>query len=279
MGAAAFTNLDENDFDALRADVYDACGIALDRSKHSLVIGRLQPVLQREGIASYREYIARVRADATGRLRSELVDRLTTNHTFFWREADHFEHFAKVVLPAAVNEGNRAGRKALRVWCAASSFGQEPYTLAALVLDAMGAAAATWDYGVLATDISTGALERAREGVYDGADVARLPEELRRRHFEPLANGRFAANDRLRAAVTYRRFNLMNERFPFKQPFDTVFIRNVMIYFDMPTKLGLCARLAGAMRQGAHLYIGTAESLPPEQVQFVSVRPGVFRKR
>jgi chemotaxis protein methyltransferase CheR len=276
MGAA-FTSLDEHDFDALRADVYDACGIALDRSKYSLVIGRLQPVLQREGIASYREYIDRVRADATGRLRSELVDRLTTNHTFFWRESDHFDHFAQVVLPALVRNGS-GGRK-LRVWCAASSFGQEPYTLAALMLDALGAGASAWDYGLLATDISTGALERAREGVYDGADVARLPEDLRRRHFEAVANGRFAANARLRETVTFRRFNLMNERFPFKHPFDVVFIRNVMIYFDMPTKLGLCARLAGAMRTGAHLYIGTAESLPPDQAHFVSVRPGVFRKR
>lgn len=279
MSVTSIVPIDEAELDALRGDVYDACGISLDRSKHSLVVGRLQPVLHREGLTTYRDYIALVRSDTTGRLRSEMVDRLTTNHTFFWREADHFDHYGKTLLPALVAAGNNGGRKTLRVWCAASSTGQEPYTLASLLLDAIGASQASWDTGVLATDISTHALERAREGMYDDADVQRLPEPLRQRHFVRQADGRWQANPRLRAEVTYRRLNLMNARFPFKQPLDVVFIRNVMIYFDMPTKLALAGRVADVMRPGAHLYIGTAESLPPEQTWFASVRPGVFRKR
>lgn len=278
MAAISFTHIDDADFDALRAYVFDACGIALDASKRSLVVGRLQPVLNREHIDGYREYVERLRADTSGKLRSELVDRLSTNHTFFWRESDHFDYYSTTALPAAIEAQSRTGGKRLRVWCAASSAGQEPYTLAALAMDALGSQYPAWDAGVLATDISAPVLERAREGIYEADDVARLPEALRRRHFVPCADGRWQANARLRAEVTFRRFNLMNARFPFKHPFDIVFIRNVMIYFDMPTKLALMARLASVMRSGALLFIGAAESLPPEQRQFDPVRPGVFRR-
>ncbi|MFO0633143.1 MAG: protein-glutamate O-methyltransferase CheR [Nannocystaceae bacterium] len=270
--------IEDADFQALRAYVYDTCGIALDNSKHSLVSGRLQPVLAREHIATYREYIDRVRSDTTGRLRSELVDRLSTNHTFFWREADHFDFLSRVALPAVIAARRRAQSKTLRIWCAASSAGQEPYTLGALAMEALGVDYPAWDAGVLATDISAPVLERAREGIYDNEDVQRLPESLRKRHFDRLPDGRWQANRRLREELTFRRLNLMSPRFPFKQPFDIVFIRNVMIYFDMPTKLALMDRLAAVMRPGAFMFIGAAESLPPDQRQFESVRPGVFRK-
>lgn len=278
MAVAAFTPLDRSDFDQLRAYVLDACGISLDSSKQSLVVGRLQPVLAREGLQSYGEYIAKVRADATGKMRSELVDRLSTNHTFFWREADHFDYLVQTALPTMIEARRRAGQKCLRMWCAASSAGQEPYTLGALLMETLGSEYAAWDAGLLATDISTGVLERAREGVYDNEDVRRLPERLRQRYFVQTTDGRWQVVPKLRSEVTFRRFNLMNARFPFKQPFDVVFIRNVMIYFDMPTKQALMGRLSACMRSGAYIFIGAAESLPPDQTYFQSVRPGVFRK-
>jgi chemotaxis protein methyltransferase CheR len=278
MAALSFTKLDDADFEKLRAYVYESCGITLDHSKHSLVVGRLQPVLTREGIANYGDYVARVKADHSGRLRSELVDRLSTNHTFFWRESDHFDYFTKTALPQAIDARRRSGNKTLRVWCAAASAGQEPYTLAALMMDTLGQEYAAWDAGLLATDISAQVLEKAKEGVYESEDVARLPEAMRQRHFVRQPDGRWQAHPKLRAEVTYRRFNLMNPSFPFKQPFDVVFIRNVMIYFDMPTKLALMGRLAAVMRPGAFMFIGAAESLPPEQRSFESVRPGVFRR-
>lgn len=269
MAALSFTKLDDGDFEQLRAYVYESCGITLDHSKHSLVVGRLQPVLTREGIANYGDYVARVKADHTGRLRSELVDRLSTNHTFFWREADHFDYFAKTALPQAIDTRRRSGNKTLRVWCAAASAGQEPYTLAALMMDTLGQEYAAWDAGLLATDISTQVLEKAKEGVYESEDVARLPEAMRQRHFVRQPDGRWQAHPKLRAEVTYRRFNLMNPSFPFKQPFDVVFIRNVMIYFDKPTQRQILERLAAVIRRGGLLFIGHSENFTDQRELFV----------
>lgn len=269
--------IEDADFQALRAYVYDTCGIALDNSKHSLVSGRLQPVLAREHIATYREYIDRVRADTTGRLRSELVDRLSTNHTFFWREADHFDFLARVALPAVIGARRRAQSKTLRIWCAASSAGQEPYTLGALAMEALGVDYASWDAGVLATDISAPVLERAREGIYDNDDVQRLPEPLRKRHFDRLPDGRWQANRRLRDELTFRRLNLMSPRFPFKQPFDVVFIRNVMIYFDMPTKQRLLDRLQPLLRPGGYFIISHSETLNGISTALKPVQPSIYR--
>lgn len=278
MGASAAPELGQTELALVREFVRDACGIALDDGKHALVSGRLAPVLAREGITSYRDYIQRVRDDASGRLRSELVDRISTNHTFFWREAAHLEHFGDDVLPPLIAARRRAGTPRLRVWCAASSLGQEPYTLAALMIERLGRDYAHWDAGVLATDISAPVLARARDGYFEADDVARLPAPLRK-HFPAEPDGRCRASARLRAEVTFRRLNLMSPRFPFKAPFDVVFIRNVMIYFDVPTKLALLGRLAAVMLPRAALFIGAAESLPPEQTEFVAIRPGVFARR
>lgn len=278
MAAATAPELGEGELALVRAYVRDACGIALDDGKQALVCGRLAPVLAREGIRSYREYIERVRDDASGRLRSELVDRISTNHTFFWREAAHLEYFSDELLPPLVAARQRAGTRRLRVWCAASSSGQEPYTLAALMMDRLGRDYSQWDAGVLATDISAPVLTRAAEGFFEADDVGRLPAPLQK-HFTAEPDGRRRASAQLRAEVTFRRLNLMSPRFPFKAPFDVVFIRNVMIYFDIPTKIALLDRLAAVMLPRASLFIGAAESLPPEQDAFVAVRPGVFARR
>jgi chemotaxis protein methyltransferase CheR len=270
--------LSDSEFRSIRELLHSGFGIALAEEKRSLVAGRLQKVLRDRGGISFAEYYRQVVADATGGEMSELINRLSTNHTFFNREKDHFEHFRQTALPEAMRRGQAAGDKDLRVWCAASSTGEEPYMLAMCMREVFGAAHRDWDTALLATDISERALAVARTGTYAPDRMQDLPAPLREKYFRPKGPD-FEAVPELKSMITYRRLNLMNPSFPFKRVFDAIFCRNVLIYFDAPTKNEVVAKMAKFLRPGAYLYLGHSETLGRETEHYRYVRPAVYRRK
>lgn len=270
--------LTEDEFDTIRQLVYDTFGLSLNDTKRSLVVGRLNAVLVRENIPSFSDYIARVRKDSTGRLLSELVNRLSTNHTFFNREHVHFDFLRRTALPEVIATRKSARTYDLRMWCAASSYGHEAYMLGMIIRQVLGVDYSRWQAGLLATDINVEVLEVAKRGNYPAHETDQIPGELRGRYFARQPDGSYTAKPELARDITFRRFNLMNERFPFRQPFDITFCRNVMIYFDVATKSALARRIHQHTVPGGYLFIGAAESLPNHGSPFTKVSPGVYRK-
>ena len=264
-------------FERLRALILEVSGISLSERHVSMLAARLQPLVDSGEFADLEAYCDAVTKPGAGALLSELIDRVSTNHTFFNRESDHYEHFVNVSLAETLALRARTGGKRLRVWCAASSTGQEPYTLAMLMMQKLGSSYASWDAGVLATDISTRALEKAIAGVYTEDEIAKLPKALRARFFQAQSGGTWRASDELRAEVLFRRLNLTNPRFPFRKPFDVVFCRNVMIYFENDVRLALVTKIYNHLRPGGYLYIGAAESLPRGH-RYMPVGKSVFKK-
>lgn len=278
MDAGALISISDEEFQLIRGLVHGQLGIHLTASKRSLVAGRLNFFLREKGFPNLTAYYEGVRNDRSGKELSELADRITTNHTFFNREKSHFDYLTQVVLPEITAEKRRRQSKVLKVWCAASSTGEEAYMLAMLIMDYLGPDYGSWDAGVLATDISEAVLQEARAGVYNEERISKLPEPLRNRHFQKLPDGNFRVAPRLAREVTFRRFNLINADYPFRSGFDVIFCRNVMIYFDGPTKEALIARMHRFTNPGGYLFVGHSESLDRRTCPYQFVRPAVYRK-
>lgn len=269
--------ISDSEYQKLRDLIKQTCGVDLGDEKKAFLIGRLQAVLERENMPSFDAYFQAFKGIRRDELLSELVDCITTNHTFFNRENKHFAHYRNVSLPDSIRASQGRGQRRLRVWCAASSAGQEPYTLAMLMMETLGGEYPRWDAGLLATDISHKILEVARKGVYPTPDLKALPQDLVRKYFEDKKDGTHQASPKLRNEVLFRRFNLMNRKFPFKSAFDIIFCRNVMIYFDNATKRELVARMYNQTRVGGFLYIGAAETLPDGH-RYQQVGASIFRR-
>lgn len=243
--------------------------------KRVMVEGRLGNYLTANGYSSYSEYMDTVEADFTGNEAQNLVNILTTNHTYFMREPEHFEFLKEVILPE-IKERER-NTKDIRIWSAAASSGQEPYTIAMLLKEFFGQEYYRWETSVLATDISKEVLETAIKGIYSEEQLKSLPAWWKNTNFAALGNGNYQINKELRNKVIFRQFNLMNP-LPFKKKLHVVFLRNVMIYFDEATKKNLVQRIYDFMEPGGYLIIGSTESIDRESTPFVFVRPSVFRK-
>ncbi|OFZ80226.1 MAG: chemotaxis protein CheR [Bdellovibrionales bacterium RIFOXYD1_FULL_53_11] len=271
--------LKDSEFREISALVHDKFGIKLPDQKKILVQGRLQGFLKKNSIKTFSEYIRKVRADKTDHELVELVNRITTNHTYFFRESDHFGFFSKTVLPEITDRQASRGVRDIRVWCAGCSSGEEPYALVMLMMEALGSGYAGWNAGVLATDISAKVLAMAKRGVYERDQVDKVPPPIRAKYFKPSGDGGCEVCPTVKKEVTFRSLNLMNAVFPFKKPFQVIFCRNVMIYFDSPTKLALVRRYAKHLEPGGYLFIGHSESLLHEATEFEYVCPAVYRKK
>ena len=270
--------ISDREFRLIRDLVYKRFGINLTPEKRALLVGRLGKLLRKQGFRSFQEYYKYLLSDTSGRALDSLVNRISTNFTFFYRESDHFEFFSTVVLPEMTKMISGENHRDLRVWCAGCSTGQEPYTLQMLIREYFGTGYATWDAGLLATDISAKALETAVRGVYPDDGLEKLPKPLKRKYFRKKGDGTCGVVDELKREITFRRFNLMNERFPFRKPFHVVFCRNVMIYFDQPTRDGLIRRFYESMVPGGYLFIGHSETLGRKQALYEYVRPAVYKR-
>ncbi|MEP7030567.1 MAG: protein-glutamate O-methyltransferase CheR [Pseudolabrys sp.] len=245
------------DFDYLRQLLRERSGLVLSAEKQYLAESRLLPVARRHGMANLTELVAKLKAVTTNPLTGEVVEAMTTNETFFFRDKLPFENFRDTVLPALVLA--RAKEKRIRIWCAAASTGQEPYSLA-MTIKAMGAKLAGFRFEILATDLAGAVLARAKAGIYSQFEVQRgLPIQLLVKYFTQVGEAWQIAPE-IRAMVQFRTLNLLNDFSPLGQ-FDLVFCRNVLIYFDQPTKTAVLNRLAKQMPEDAFLSLGAAETV------------------
>lgn len=250
-------------------------GIDMNRKKE-IVQGRLNNYIHVNGFLNYSQYMNAVESDITGRLEREMVNMLTTNHTFFMREFEHFEYLRQVVLPYLKQK--EAAKKDLCIWCGAASTGQEPYMLAMLLKEYFGLEHTMWDTKVLATDISTEVLQYAKAGVYEKEKIDTLPDTWKRRFLKSINNGeQFEIAKEIKDEVLFRQFNLMDP-FPFKRKMHIVFLRNVMIYFDKETKQDLIRKVYDVMEPGGYLFIGRTETIDRGNVPFQLIQPSIFRK-
>ena len=271
------TPITDAEFHSIRDMVYNRFGITLSDQKKTLVVGRLQKKLREHGLKTFKEYYDKLVADKNGELLTELANQITTNHTFFFREPDHFDFFTSDILPWMVETHKAQNDSDLRIWCAAASSGEEPYTLVITLMEYFGADYKSWNCGLLATDVSEKALEAAIGGVYVPARLEGVPPAILRKYFKKVPDG-YAVVDQLKREVTYRKFNLMHKSLPFRKKFDCIWCRNVMIYFDTPTKHELVNRMYDSTVNGGYLLIGHSETLDRNQTKWKYVKPAVYRK-
>ncbi|WP_379153378.1 CheR family methyltransferase [Paenibacillus sp. sgz5001063] len=265
----------DREFTELADFIKARAGIHLKAEKRAMMSGRLQQMVQAKGMASFGEYYSFLRTGGSATELALLVDKISTNHTFFMRESEHFSYFQHHVLPEVMKRKNE---RDLRVWSAGCSSGEEPYTLSMIIDEAFGGGKFGWDTQLLATDICSAVLEKARRGTYGASAMKELPGNWRKKYFEPSAEGTYSVKPYLRSQVLFRRFNLMEERFPFTRRFHAIFCRNVMIYFDHATRYKLVRKFYEWTEPGGYLFIGHSESLDRGLTDYRYIMPAVYRK-
>jgi chemotaxis protein methyltransferase CheR len=244
------------DYEYLRKLLKERSGLDLSADKQYLVESRLVPLARKSGLAGIPELVQKMKGGADA-LTAEVVESMTTNETFFFRDKIPFDHLKEAVLPALAQA--RAARRSLRIWCAAASTGQEPYSIAMCVKEA-GSLLSGWRIEIIATDISQGVLEKAKAGVFSQFEVQRgLPIQLLMKYFTQ--NGElWQLNADIRSMVQYRQLNLLQD-FSHLGTFDIIFCRNVLIYFDQDTKVNIFDRLSRMLEPDGVLALGAAESV------------------
>ncbi len=273
-------DLTHKEYELFSKLIYEKVGINLGDQKMQLVRARLGKRIRAGQFKSYREYYEFVKADRSGRELAELIDAISTNTTHLFRENQHFEFLAKTVRDWA-SEGERKRRTFLRIWSAGCSSGEEPYSLV-ITMDNLARQYSNLQYKILATDISTKMLERAQTGIFAADRMASVPAEFKRRYFLRVKQGGetlMQIQPELRKQIKFARFNLMDERYPFRNGFNVIFCRNVMIYFDRPTQETLVARFTGVLNSGGYLLIGHSESLNNIKHTLTYVMPTIYRKQ
>lgn len=265
--------LSESEFQHIVQYVKNRYGINLSQ-KRVLISGRLENYLLRQGFQSYSEYLHQVEQDPHGEEAANLINVLTTNHTYFMRESIHFDYLQRYVLPW-IKEKEK-NKKDVRIWSAASSTGEEPYTIE-MILNDFFSLDNDWNTQLLATDIATSVLQKAQTGRYLKEQLDPLPEQWKRRYFHSVGPEEYQVNTELRKQIVFRKFNLMEE-IPFRGLFHVVFLRNVMIYFEEDTKAKLLERIYSHLENGGYLFIGTTESIDKSATRFQYVQPSVYRK-
>ena len=266
--------LKDQEFRMLVGYIREHFGINLEK-KRNLIEGRLGNHVAEAGFASYQAYFDHVFADQSGSELSNLANRLTTNHTYFLREPEHFHFMRETILPELTQ---RVNDRDLRIWSAGCSSGEEPYTLTMLLHDFFGYDYHKWDTTLLATDISEKALKIATAGTYPTESLENVPPDWRRRYFKPIDDKKSQVIDQVKDNVLFRKFNLMQPQFPFRRKFHVIFCRNVMIYFDKPTKEALIQRYFDVTEPGGYLMIGHAETINKNTTGYQYVRPAIYRK-
>lgn len=250
-------------------------GIHLKEEKKSLVLARLNTILLQNNFKSFTEYYNYIVNDKTGVAAAKLMNKITTNHTYFMREPEHFMFFRDVVLPKLKKTVTDHD---LRIWSAGCSSGEEAYTLAMIIDEFFGSEKYLWDTRILATDISDNALEKARAGIYSKNNVDSLPLHWRKKYFKNVDESSYAISDKIKNEVIFRKFNLMNEFFNFKRKFHVIFCRNVMIYFDIDTKFNLLDKFYDATVNGGYLLVGHSETFNREMIRYKYLKPAIYIK-
>lgn len=244
------------DFEFIRKMIYEQSAIVLEPGKEYLVEARLQPLAQKEGLSTIQELVVKMRQDKSNGLQQKVVDAMTTNETSFFRDIHPFETFKKIIVPDIM--AKRATTREFNIWCGASSSGQEPYTLA-MVLRENFPALATWKITFIATDISQQMLTRSRNGIYSQLEINRgLPAAYMVKYFQRISTD-WQIKDDLRKMIDFRELNLC-QNWPAMPRMDVVFMRNVLIYFDVNTKKTILSKIRQMMRPDGYLFMGAAET-------------------
>ncbi|MEG0189605.1 MAG: protein-glutamate O-methyltransferase CheR [Lachnospiraceae bacterium] len=266
--------ISERDFIRLVTFVKKDYGIDLSK-KRQLIMGRLSNTIMAMGFASFNEYVDFIISKKSPDDLESMLNKLTTNYTYFMREKTHFDFLRDTILPYLVSKKKD---RVLSIWSAGCSSGQEPYTISMILKEYLGAQASGWDTRVLATDISQNALKAAKNAVYDEESLKDLPSDWKRKYFTKTEQpGILTVSPAIKSNVIFQTFNLMNP-ITFRLKFDVIFCRNVMIYFDQDTKDALINRFYGATAQGGYLLIGHSESINKEKTPYQYLMPATYRK-
>ena len=266
-------HLSDAQFDDIRRLVREHTGISLADSKRELVYSRLVRRLRRLSLGGFGDYLQLLERGESTEL-EEFTNAITTNLTSFFREGHHFEFLADTVLPA-LERRNSASRR-LRIWSAGCSTGEEPYSLAVTLQEAMGRFRG-WDVKILATDLDSNVVAHAQAGEYKEERFEKVSGARRDRYFPEVRPGVFAASPALKSLITFKQLNLMHA-WPFRGPFDVIFCRNVVIYFDKQTQRDLFDRMADLQRNDDHLFIGHSESLFKVSDRYQLIGKTIYRK-
>ena len=280
-GGIFSAQMSDKDFNRLSKFIHESCGIKLPGAKKIMIEGRLRKRLRALGIESFRKYCDFLFSSAG--MDSEyihMIDVVTTNKTDFFREPDHFEYLSRKALPELVRMKSSGARQKANVWSAACSTGEEPYTLA-MVLSEFSQACPGFDFSILATDISTAVLEKARAGIYDHDRVVPIPMALRKKYLLKSREKERALvriTPELRNCVLFRRVNFLDAEYGINERMDVIFCRNALIYFDRPTQETIVNRFAQHLVRGGYLFVGHSESLHGMDLPLEPIATTVYRK-
>jgi len=233
----------------------------------------MNSTLVEKSLTSFTQYFEIIKKRNADEI-SLLINKLTTNHTYFMRESQHFNFLKNNVLP--LHEKNNR-QKDIRIWSAGCSSGEEAYTTVMTIKDYFGMNATNWDTTILATDISTKVIQSAQNNTYVEDALKDIPDSWKRKYFKERPDGMFELSPNIKKEVAFKVFNLM-DKFVYKKPFDIIFCRNVMIYFDQPTKNELINKFYDALNPGGFLFIGHSESVQRESSKFKYIQPSIYQK-
>jgi chemotaxis protein methyltransferase CheR len=244
------------EYEYLRKFLKDNSGLDLSADKQYLIESRLLPLARKAGLSGINDLVQKLQSGSREVI-TNVIEAMTTNETFFFRDKVPFDHFRETIMPEVIKA--RAGRRSVRIWCAAGSTGQEPYSLA-MCLKEMGAALTGWRVEIIATDLSQEVLEKAKAGIYSQFEVQRgLPIQMLMKYFKQTGET-WQINPELRAMIQHRQLNLLHD-FGQLGTFDVIFCRNVLIYFDQDTKVNIFNRLARQIEPDGFMVLGAAETV------------------
>lgn len=270
----ASPDLDETQFRRVVDLLYKHAGIALSDGKQALVAARLRTRMRACSLPEFGAYLDFVSSERSGNELRRMIDVLTTNKTSFFREEVHFQFLRETIVPELDQN-----RRSLRIWSAGCSTGQEAYTIVMVLRETLKQYS-TWDFRLLATDLSDRVIEQARQGVYERKALGDVSDQLLRKHFVPIKDSQYdewQVKPELRKPISYAHLNLMGD-WPMSGPFDVIFCRNVMIYFDKPTQEKLVNRFHELLGPGGYLLIGHSESINGLDHPYEYIQPATYRK-
>lgn len=265
--------LDEKEFHRVVVFVRDRYGINLEK-KFALVQARLSLDIERKGFTSFKEYFDSIFSDPKSLECQNMIDKLSTNHTFFFRETACIEHMRRSAIPEMLKDGVSN----FLIWCAASSSGQECYSIAMVLEDMLSLSPGLFSYSITGSDINTQVLSKARAGVYPLPELDKIPLSYQKRFCRIRSDGYFEVSDELKRRMFWFRQNLM-QPFILSRTYHIIFCRNVMIYFDSDAKKKLVCSLNNVLRSGGYLYLGTTETADSRSDLFTHVAPSVLRRK
>lgn len=264
--------LTDIDFNDITSRIYKLAGIVLQDHKKDMVYGRLARRIRSLGLTTFAEYRAYLDGPKGNTELQNFVNALTTNLTAFFREEHHFDHFKKEIDTMI----RKDPRSKIRIWCSAASTGQEPYSIA-MSLDQVNVTAVGQDVKVLCTDLDTNVLSKCERGIYEATHIEKIPEDIRSTYFKANDQGQYQAVKKLKDLLMFKQLNLLGS-WPMKGPFDVIFCRNVLIYFDNETRAAVVSKMKDLLKPGGVLYLGHSEAYPLDPDTVRSEGHTIFRK-